>query len=242
MVFGGVVIVALLVLVAIPAWKIFYRAPSCFDGAQNGSETGIDCGGSCVKLCQSAFAAPVVDWTRFEEVAPGLYNLAAYIENLNIDAEAVDVPYRVQLYDNRGIIITEYYGRLTLPPHRNTLAFQGAVSVKQRVPAKALFEFVANPDWSKKSDPLSKLVISDKRYEENADGSVLSVKLKNSGVEPIGRISVYTVLYDAGGNALGFSKTIIDGIGAGETAMAPFTWPKGHDGAVVSIEVLPVSE
>jgi len=240
--YGGIVVVILLVLIAIPAWKLFYNAPSCFDSVQNGKEQGVDCGGKCVKLCQSEFLAPVVDWTRFEEVANGLYNVAAYIENLNTDAEATDVPYRMQLYDDRGIIITEYYGTLTLPPHRNTLAFQGAVGVKQRVPAKALFEFIATPEWNKQNDTLSKLIITDKRYEEDETGGTLSAELKNTGVEPIGRMSVYAVLYDEDGNALGFSKTVIDGIDAGAAVTAPFTWPRSRDGAVVSIEILPVTE
>ncbi|MBU6427043.1 FxLYD domain-containing protein [Patescibacteria group bacterium] len=240
--YGGGVIIILLVAIAVPAWKVFYKAPSCFDGIKDGNETGVDCGGSCVKLCPSAFLTPVTDWTRFEEVAPGLYNIATYIENPNIDGEAFGVPYHVQLYDNRGVLIVEYDGTVTLPPHRNVLAFQGAVNTGQRVPSKALFEFTGIPNWHKQADRLVYLSVTDKQYREDETGSALTATLKNNGVLPVGRISVYVVLYDKNNNAIGFSKTIIDSIAAGATVTAPFTWPVDRHGAVVSIEVLPVAE
>jgi hypothetical protein len=68
------------------------------------------------------------------------------------------------------------------------------------------------------------------------------VTLKNNDVHPLDRITVYVVLYDGQGNALGFSKTILDEIAAGAAVVAPFTWPATHDGKVISIEVLPVAE
>ncbi|MFA6404946.1 MAG: hypothetical protein WCW03_03030 [Candidatus Paceibacterota bacterium] len=239
--YGGGLVIVLIVLIAIPAWKIFYKVPNCFDGIQNGKEQNIDCGGSCVKLCQSEFLPPVVNWTRLEELAPGLYNVAAYIKNPNISGEAKSVPYKMQLYDSKGILITELNGMVTLPPRRNTIAFQSAVNVGARIPAKVLFEFTNSPQWLKTEDGLNSLIIVDKQYKEEGNSS-LTVNFKNNGVLPLGRLSVYVVLYDRSGNAIGFSKTIIDGIEASGTAVAPFTWPIDRNGEVVSIEVLPVAE
>jgi hypothetical protein len=240
--YGGTTIGIIVIILVVLAIKLLYVAPTCFDGKKNGDEQGIDCGGSCQKLCPSAFLSPIVDWTRFEQIAPHLYNIAAYIVNPNVDGEAFNVPYHVQLYDNRGILITEYYGKVTLPPHRNVLAFQNAVDIQERIPAKALFEFTGAPDWNKQSDRLTSLVIIDKKYSEGENNSSLIVTLRNTSVEHIGRTSIYVVLYDKDGNALGFSKTIVDGIDAGASANAPFTWPVDRHGAVISIEVLPVAE
>jgi hypothetical protein len=209
---------------------------------QNGDETGVDCGGSCSRLCQSAFLSADVAWTRFEEVAPQLYNVAAYIVNPNIDGEASDVPYHFVLYDKDGVIITDKSGVVTIPPHRNTLAFQGAINTGKRVPAKALFEFTAAPNWHKRADPLSKISIGEKNYSEDSSGSSLSVTLNNNDILPLDNVSVYTVLYDKDGNALGFSKTVLDEIPANGSALAPFTWPLDRNGKVISMEVLPVQE
>lgn len=240
--YATAVIVALVAAVGIPGFFYFYKAPTCFDGIKNGNELGIDCGGSCVKLCANAFLSPVVSWARFDKVTTGLYNVAAYVMNPNTSAGAANVPYHIALYDDQGVIITDVYGTVTLPPHRNTLAFQSSVNTVARMPARALFEFTAAPDWISASDTLSPLQIVDKRYNEDASGSSLQVTLRNGSANPIGRLSVYVVLYDSSQNEVGFSKTVIDGIPAGADAIAPYTWPEDRHGAVVSIEALPVAE
>jgi hypothetical protein len=240
--YGGITVVVLAAAVFLPAFFFFYKAPTCFDGARNGDETGVDCGGSCQRFCPSAFLAPNVAWTRLEQVAPGLYNVAAYIINPNPKAGASAVPYHVIIYDNAGIEITEYDGTVTLPPQRNTLAFNGAVSTGKRIPAKALFQFTASPDWVVRIDPLTAISVGDKKYSEDSSSASLSVTLKNTGVDPLGHMSVYAVLYDKDGNALGFSKTILDGISGQSSVVAPFTWPTSWNGSVISIEVLPVAE
>ena len=237
-----VVIVILVGAVIIPAFLIFYRSPTCTDGKLNGREQGIDCGGSCQRLCQSSFLPASPAWTRFEEVAPSLYNVAAYIVNPNTEGEATDAPYRMTLYDSRGVPITETTGIVTLPPHRNTLAFQGAISVSKRIPTKVLFEFIGAPNWHRKIDPLTRLSIGEKKYSEDSSGSSLTVELTNTDVLPLAGLAVYTVLYDAEGNSLGFSKTILDEIPAKGTVVAPFTWQINREGKVTSIEVLPVVE
>jgi hypothetical protein len=240
--YASVVALFLLIVVGVPAFYFFYKPATCSDGILNGNETGLDCGGGCARLCASAFLSPQVAWTRFEEVAPGLYNIAAYVVNPNTDGEAKKAPYHIALYDNKGILITDFQGSMTLPPHRNALAFHGAMSLGKRIPSKALFEFTGIPDWHKRPDPLSKISITGKEYTEDENSGSLSVTLKNNDVLPLGRMTVYAVLYDGSGNAIGFSKTIIDEISAQGTAIAPFTWPVSRGGKVISIDVLPVSE
>jgi hypothetical protein len=241
-VYALIVFVVVVGAIGVPAFYLFYKAPTCSDGLMNGSETGVDCGGSCQRLCQTSFLAPSLAWTRFEQVSPGFYNLAAYVVNPNIDAEALSVPYHITLYDDRGVLITDTVGKVTLPPHRNTLAFQGAVNVGKRIPSKALFEFTSPPDWHKKKDGLASIAIGDKKYLEDELGSSLTVTVKNTSVYPLYNIGVYVVLYDKDGNALGFSKTSLDEIPAKGSTLAPFTWPTSRNGAVISIEVLPVAE
>lgn len=241
-VYAVVIFIIVVGAIGVPGFYLFYQAPTCTDKVMNGNEQGVDCGGSCQRLCQTSFLQPSLAWTRFEQVAPGLYNLAAYIVNPNIEAEALNVPYHLALYDDRGVLITDTTGRVTLPPHRNTIAFQGAVNVGKRVPSKALFEFTAAPDWHKKKDVLAAIAVGDKKYAEDSLGSSLIVTLKNTSVYPIVNVGVYTVLYDKDNNALGFSKTFVDEIPPKGSALAPFTWPVDRKGAVISIEVLPVSE
>ena len=231
-----------LIAVIILAFNFFYKAPTCSDGIRNGDELGIDCGGACVRLCATSFLTPHVAWTRLERVAPGLYNVAAYIINPNPTVSARHVPYHMIVYDDQGIEITEYTGTVTLPSHRNTLAFSGAVNMGKRIPAKALFEFTQAPEWHVDTDPLAAISIGNKNYSEDQSGASLSVTLKNNGIDAVGTTDVYVVLYDKDGNALGFSKTILDAIPVYGSTVAPFTWPNSFGGAVISTEVLPVAE
>ncbi len=223
-------------------FTILYTPPTCFDNKQNGREQGIDCGGSCVRLCQNDFLSPSVAWTSLEQFGEGLYNVATYIINPNTDVSASNVPYRIVLFDERGVQIVETTSMIYIPPHRNTLAFNMAVSTGKRIPYKALFEFIALPEWKKATDPLLSLQIRDKKYLEDERSSSLLVTLYNSSVYPIGRTSVYVILYDANGTTIGFSKTIVDGIPPQSSIDAPFTWSHSRSGKVVSIEVLPVAE
>jgi len=240
--YGFFVIVGVILIIGLPAFLLLYKAPTCNDGKQNQGEQGIDCGGPCVKLCPSAFLPPEVIWTKSEPVAPCLYNIAAYVVNNNLDGAAYGVPYEIQLFGGDGVLITTKDGVTTIPPHRNTLIFQGSVFTNKRIPTKTIIA-LGSPQWVKQTDELGDLVIADKKYSENQNSSSLQVTLQNNAVTSYKNLSVYVVLYDANGNAIDFSKTIIDSVPAnGGTVVAPFTWPVSHNGQVVSIEVLPVLE
>ncbi|HEU5114911.1 MAG TPA: hypothetical protein VFT82_04055, partial [Candidatus Paceibacterota bacterium] len=99
----------------VPFFFLFYKAPTCFDGKQNGNETGIDCGGSCARLCPADFAAPRVLWSYSVQVVPGVFNSLAYVQNPNPSVEADNVPYLFRLYDSQGLLIAERTGKAFVP-------------------------------------------------------------------------------------------------------------------------------
>lgn len=243
--YSSIVILLLIVVIIVPAFYFFYKAPTCFDGIKNGDEKGVDCGGSCVRLCQSSFLPPRIDWggAKFEKVADGIYNVAAYIVNQNVSGAAIDVPYKMTLFDDKGIVIIEKRGKVTLYPHRNSLAFEPIVNVGKRIPAKATFEFTEAPIWFKSSDNLGGLVVIDKKYNEDEKGSSLEVVLENRTFYKYKNVLVSAVLFDLDGNVIGFSRTTIDSIDSKSgREIAPFTWPVNRKGNVTSIEVLPIIE
>lgn len=231
----------LFVLIVIPLFLWLYKPPTCTDGIRNGDEGGIDCGGSCIKLCQSTFIPLRVTWggAKFERVSKGLYNLSSYIENNNIYGSAEKVPYKITLYDSSGLMITDKRGSIDIPPHRNVIVFENAVNTRERVPVKATFEFLAPPVWFKSHDVLNNIAIIKKDYKELDNSSFLNVTLENKGLTPYENLTVYSVLYDSENNAIGFSKTVVDEILPKSKQDISFTWPFDRQGRVVSIEVLP---
>ncbi len=237
------VIIVLIVLVALPIFYFFYKPPTCNDRIKNGDEEGVDCGGSCVMLCQDIFLPPKIVWggAKFEKISSGVYNFASLIINPNVDAGAIDVPYKISIYDEAGLMIKEQYGKVTLYPHRNSLAFNPLVNLDKSVPYKATFEFTSPPVWYRSNDELDKLIIVDKRYTEDSNSSSLEIVLENRGLLPYQNIDVSVILSDINGNAIGFSKTKIDSINAkNDREIASYTWPINRDNNVTSIEVFPI--
>src|SRR3989344_7202851 len=79
----GAVVVAFLTTVGIAT---FYDAPSCTDSKQNQDETGIDCGGSCSRICTAEAQPPTVLFTKAIQNGEGRVDVIAEIENKNADA------------------------------------------------------------------------------------------------------------------------------------------------------------
>src|SRR3989338_2125266 len=90
----------LIVLIGLPIFFLFYRAPTCFDGKQNGDEIGVDCGGSCRLLC-TAQSLPLIlkGDPRVLEVAENTFEIVALIENPNANGEIYRARYIFKLYD-----------------------------------------------------------------------------------------------------------------------------------------------
>ena len=213
-IYGGSILGIFLLIAIVVVFSFFYKAPTCSDGIRNGDEQSVDCGGSCINLCQSAFLPPKIKWGggKYEKIADDLYNVASYIINPNTNGAAINVPYKFTLYDAQGILITEKKGIVTLPAHRNALAFEPSINVGKRDVSKVTFEFIASPSWFKSHDSLNGLAVMDKRYSEDENGSSLEVTLENRNLLPYGNIMVSVVLYDDRDNAIGFSRTRIDKI------------------------------
>lgn len=239
------VIFVLIILVALPAFYFLYKPPTCSDRVMNGDEEGVDCGGSCVMLCQDTFLPPKVIWggAKFEKITDGVYNFASLVVNQNADAGAKDVPYKITIYDSKGLMIKEQYGKITLYPHRNSLAFVPSINLDKSIPFKATFEFTKPPVWYRSYDDLENLMILDKRYTEDGESSSLEVVLENRGLYQYNNIDVSVILSDENGNAIGFSKTSVDSIKSKNgKEVASYTWPINRDGDVRSIEILPIIE
>jgi len=243
----SVIAAVVVILIVVPGFFTFYKAPTCFDGIQNGGEQGIDCGGPCTKLCQTAFMPAKIIWADSEEITAGTYDLGAYIENNNLNGAAINVPYTFSVYDDQGVLITEQNGTMTIPAGRNTLAFVSDVKTGTRVPAKngVTFQFNSAPIWEKSSDSLSNIVIGTPKYSENgapATGVVssLNVPIGNTGLTSYNDVTVYAILSDKNSNHIGFSETYLDSVSPGGSVTAPFTWPFSFKGRVVSEEILPV--
>src|ERR1700722_5783343 len=97
--YGGSAAFVVLLIALWFIWRLFFSTPpSCFDGKQNGGETGIDCGGPCALLCASQAYAPIVLWARAFPTSQQRHPAGVYVENNNAGAGARQVHYSFQLF------------------------------------------------------------------------------------------------------------------------------------------------
>ena len=217
-------------------YAYFYQAPGCFDNEQNNDETGIDCGGSCVRICVAAVTEPTVKWARSFRVTEGLYNAVAYVENSNTTAAAPVVEYTFTLYDNAGVITTRS-GTTILPPNGQYPIFEGRVETGRRVPTHTFIE-VTPPDlWQPSTVGREHFTVVDRALEDADSKPRLLANLRNNGLEEVKEVEVVATIFDASGTALAASRTFVDNFSPRSDTEIAFTWPEPIAKTVRSCEV-----
>ncbi len=237
----GIVIVTLFFIIVFikPQFEV---TPTCFDGIQNGKESGIDCGGSCARYC-SATALPLVStWARSFEVVPGRYNAVAVVENQNTDAAIFSISYEFKLYDNNNVFIARRTGKTYILPNNQTAIFAPAILVGDRVPARTDFSFTETPLWLQTPKNMEQGItpsVTNILMKDAFTNPTLTATIKNNSRFDLTNFDVVTVLYDTQNNAIGASTTFIESLKEGETYDVFYTWQKAFTEEPVRIEILP---
>lgn len=215
------------------------RQPSCFDGAQNGLETDVDCGGACAKLCLAEARSPNVLWARAVESSPQTYTAIAYVENRTQGAAARQVPYTFRLFDSNNELVLEREGLADLPPVAVVPVILPNIDVGTRVVARALFTFTSEPQWERVPvEALPQVRIVEQSLA--ADGARLSATISNEGFDDVRSLRVAGVVFDAQGVARAASLITIPRIPAKASEPAVFTWSSPvPDVARAEITILP---
>jgi len=202
----------------------FYVGPTCFDGVQNADERGVDCGGSCVRICNFDVVAPTVAWARSFPANSGLYNAVAYIENKNRLAASPQVRYTITLYDNAGLI-TERTGTTILPPDSSYPIFEGRIDTGGRVPTQTFVDLQPADMWVPAPEAATQFTITDRRLSGVDHKPRLDARIFNNAVDEAKAVEVVATIFDRDGNALTSSRTFVDNLkGQAEQGMV-FTWP-----------------
>jgi hypothetical protein len=240
-----IVIVFILILVGL-ALAFFVprtlKEPTCFDGKKNGEEFDIDCGGSCQKLCKSQTADVSVKWARSFAVTGSVWSAVAYIENPNVTAAAREVPYEFRLYDEKNTFIAVREGKAYIAPNGTSAIFEGGIQVGSRVPKYTTFKFLADPVWLSVDPRVGDIKIfpSNQKLENLETRPRFSAIVRNdSQFYNVNDIDIIVLLYDKDGNAIGVSKTYVDGLTPGGDESIFFTWQKPFSAEVVRNEIIP---
>ncbi|HBB54544.1 TPA: hypothetical protein DEQ22_02720 [Candidatus Nomurabacteria bacterium] len=224
-------------------YPLFSKEPTCADNKRNGDETGVDCGGSCVKVCPAQASDVSVIWARAFKVIPGHYNAVAYLVNHNKNAAVQKVNYRFRFADAKNIYIGKREGSTFIPPGGNFAVFEPGIGIGYSVPVYVTFEFTEAPEWWQvpqiKLDQL-KILISNIQLSDESTFPRLSAAIRNTSLFTIPDMNVIVILYDSSGNAISTSRTYLTKLAPLQNADINFTWQEPLPGPVVAKEIIPM--
>ena len=118
----------------------FNQPPTCMDKKQNGTETGVDCGGTCPISCTFQLDEISVIWTRAFKVVDGRYNAVAYIENHNPTNVINKITYRFRFADKDNVYVGKREGETFIPAGGKFAIFEPAIDVGNSIPVYTTFD------------------------------------------------------------------------------------------------------
>ncbi len=209
-------------------------APSCFDNKLNGDETGIDCGGSCEKICQVDIIPLAIKYTRFVESEYGLYDFIAMVENKNGDKvpENSKMLYSFTAYDKAGKIIKVIEGEADVPVGQNFPVIEQNIPLDFGSSGNALdkisFNILNNYDsWQKADTGYKENFFEIKNYtlEPYKNGiTQLEIVLENRSPAIFRNVPIKVLLLDGQGNIYAANETLKTEIKSREIFPVIFTW------------------
>lgn len=218
---GTVVLAVLFVF----SYYAFIKVPAtCFDGKQNATEHGVDCGGMCSLVCAEEANDPTVLWSRTFKTAGNFYTAAAYIKNNNPGAGAKQVPYSFQLYDEKNLLVIEERGIADLPPIPVIPIVAHNINVGNRQIVRTQFSFSSGATWNMiPASEIPVLHISEQKLQPGA--TRLDAILRNDSLDDARNITVTAVLFDGEGVARGAVKQELERVVKKSSQALVFTWP-----------------
>lgn len=223
---------SLILIIILISYFALRKNPTCFDVIQNGSEVGIDCGGTCALYCASEMKPLRIVWVKPFLFTPGHYDIGAYIENPNQKAGIVSLRYTVRAFSEDKQKIAERTGVMEITPGSSSLLFEGNFS-SATLPVRTEVEFDSNYQmtWRKAERAEVKLVTKNYmiRYLE-AGARFDAVVVNTDPIIDAGRAVIGAIISDGGRNPIAISRTVIDGVAKGSEQPIFFTWPEKFSG------------
>lgn len=238
----SIVVLFVVGLIGLPAYLLFYRAPTCFDGKMNGDERGVDCGGSCQLLCRTESLPLIMKGDpRVLTLAPNTYQVVALVENSNNDAEIYQARYSLKLYQEGSALPVKVIEGETYVPRASKFAiFEGPFSLEEGVvPRRATLEWQEESIvWKKAAKEIPVLTVRGPTFSRLDTTPRLEATLRNSTLESVSNVDLIVLVSDASGNIFAASKTFVDSLRPGEESRILFTWPRPFAGEPVGNEII----
>jgi hypothetical protein len=228
-------------VVAITLIATLYETPSCADGKRNQDEQGIDCGGSCSRVCSFDATKPVVSFVRDVPGLRGRTDVVAYVENPNAASAVKDAKYTVELYSESRTLLASVEGVTDLPPGGGVPLFLPGVYAGGDIVAQAFLEFdEASLDWYRYEDARIVPRVSDVSSSDIGTAPRVRARLSNSSVTLLRNITVIATVFGADGNAFAATKTVVPQVPAQGSTEVILTFALPFPEEPARVDVRPV--
>ncbi len=234
--YGGSFVLVLAIISLSLFFKVFYRPPLCTDGIQNGDETGIDCGGSCSALCTSDTLSPIVLWSKVFPISGNVYNVAAYIENSNVNSSNPYATYEFKIFDDKNILLDSREGQTFIPRDKKFIVFEPGFIFKGVKPKRVEFAFTSFGKWQKDTLAPTNIAIDYSPLLATATAPRIEGTISNNSFITFPRVELSTIVEDSNENAIAVSQTFVDTLHNQTSQSFVFTWPKPFNLGVESCQ------
>ncbi|HBB56958.1 TPA: hypothetical protein DEW47_03775 [Patescibacteria group bacterium] len=218
-------------------FAIKITAPTCDDDKQNQNEEGVDCGGSCSKMCLGDIKDLVSIWVRPLKVENGNYDVVAMVENRNLSLVSEAIKYQFKLYDKNNVLVAVKSGQTFAPPGQKFAIFESNIDTGRREPIKAFIEFEKDIKWDINRDDKLSIIVTNKEYNDDRFPK-LSATLANKSIQDAKGVWATAIIYNFNGNAIAVSATRLEVLEAGNSSDVYFTWPYDFEDDVDSVELI----
>jgi hypothetical protein len=203
----GILFLAAITLVAFGAYRIwFYKTPTCFDNIQNGSETGIDCGGSCMPCEIKNLKLDVSEAPRVFPAIGDQSILFAKVVNPSSTYAVKSFSYRLQVWSVLGVPIKTFTGSSYIAPGGTRyLVFPNLASAAANVEQPIAPLEISDVVWAQ-ADSFSdyNLQISDVTTVVTASGGEVDCIVANKSQSNV-PLRITALLFDVNGSIVSAS-------------------------------------
>jgi hypothetical protein len=226
LIYGGGLLVLLVLGSTAVYFRSFYHAPTCSDRVQNGDETGVDCGGSCQLLCTSDALTPIVLWTKVFNISGDVYNATAYVENPNANSKNAKAEYEFRVYDDKNILIDARSGEISIPKNKKFAVFEPGFVFKNRKPKYADFRFTSFSPWIKDLSPDPQITTEHSTLLATSSVPRIEGTISNASLSSFSQVEMVAFVQDSKENVIATARTFIQDLAKRSSQDFVFTWPK----------------
>lgn len=212
--------------VAIFAFFMLHKSPTCFDKIQNADEEGIDCNGSCQLKCSGTYRDIKVNFARGMKVSDDVYNVFALVENYNTNVRFPNLPYIIKFYSTEGKLLGSASGSLAVLPQSKAAIYLPNLKLTQapKTIDLSFSEYKAFTMYDTESIPKN-VSVDNWQAQRGANNSLQVVgELKNPNNREVKNVSVYAMLFDDTDTVYAVSRTKVYSVIGREKVAVAFTW------------------